>query len=88
MEALLLSIEDGSTTFDNNLKQYMNYLVRWVKDAPRKRGYRQLRIDGMQVLSGEYFFDNEGGDVIIDELENTGKFAEYFIKTFKTPNEF
>jgi hypothetical protein len=80
LEALLTSVESGTTPIDDNLQQYMLYLQRWVTDAPRKKQYRQMRKDGFTVISGEQFFDEEGGDKIINDLENTGKFAEYFLK--------
>jgi len=80
LEFLLTTIESGKISIDNNLKEYMTYLQRWTTDAPRKRQYRQMRKEGFTILSSEQFFDADGGDKIIDNLENTGKFADYFLK--------
>jgi hypothetical protein len=71
---LLKSIESGDFKIDSDFEEYLMYLLRWVVEAPRKRGYRNMRREG------EYFFETDGGDVIIDNLENTGKFVEYLLK--------
>lgn len=80
LESLLKSIESGKILVDNKLQNYMTYLQRWTTDAPRKKYYRQMRKEGFTILSCEQFFEEEGGDKIIDNLENTGKFADYFLK--------
>ncbi|HII71229.1 TPA: hypothetical protein HA265_00560 [Candidatus Woesearchaeota archaeon] len=77
---MLMGMEEGNVPVDDGLREYMEYLERWATDAPRKRFYRGLRAEGVTVLSGEYFFDGEGGEKIIDNLENTGRFAEYFLQ--------
>lgn len=82
--SLLMSIESGKIPLDKRLQDYMTYLQRWTTDAPRKKQYRQMRKEGFKVLSNEQFFDEEGGDKIIDNLENTGKFADYFLKQIYT----
>jgi len=86
LEQILSSLQSGKIQVDNKLQQYMTYLQRWTIEAPRKRGYRQLRKDGFTILSGEQFFDGEGGDEIINNLENTGKFADYFLQKIYTKN--
>lgn len=53
----------------------IKYLSRWVNDAPRKRFYRDMKRTGVQVLSLEYFFEQDGGDEIVDGLERTGVLA-------------
>jgi hypothetical protein len=80
LESLLEKISSGKMPVDNKLEQYMTYLQRWTYEAPRKRQYREMKQKGITVLSFEQFFDSEGGDKIIDNLENTGKFADYFLK--------
>lgn len=50
-------------------------LSRWINEAPRKRFYREMKLSGTVVLSSEYFFEEDGGNKIIDGLENTGKVA-------------
>lgn len=80
LEAMLKEMESGQIQVDENLKGFMEYLQRWKTEAPRKRFYRNLRKEGVAVLSSEVFFDDEGGHKIIDKLENTGKFADYFLK--------
>lgn len=79
-DALLGSIEKGDTECDEKFRRFLSHLQRWVVEAPRKRGYRQMRKDGFTVLSDEQFFDEEGGEEIIDNLENTGKLAKYLLK--------
>lgn len=81
----LKSIEDGTVnTSEVTFVNYMRYLERWTHDAPRKRFYRKARKEGlMVVLSGEYFFEEDGGEEIIDNLENTGKLAEQIIAAMK-----
>ncbi len=79
-EAMLEALASGQETVDEGLREYMLYLSRWTKDAPRKRFYHDMKARGFNVISGEQFFDADGGEDIIDRLENTGKFAGYFLK--------
>ncbi len=76
---MLESVQSGQIPIDDKLKEYMQYLQRWTKEAPRKRFYRKMRAEGFTVLSTEQFFDGESGEETIDKLENTGKFADYFL---------
>lgn len=55
--------------------EQIKFLSRWVNDAPRKRFYRDMKRSGAQILSFEYFFEQDGGDEIIDGLERTGNLA-------------
>lgn len=80
LDGLLGAIQSGELPLNDDLASYMNYLKRWTVEAPRKRGYRQLRKEGITVATPEQFFDGEDGAEIINNLENTGKFAEYFLK--------
>ncbi len=79
-QRMLTALQSRQIIADDEFKDYMDYLKRWTTDAPRKRFYRKLRKDGVTTLSGEYFFDEDGGEQIIDNLENTGKFADYLCK--------
>jgi len=74
-DALLSRLQDGSIQWDEATTQFVKDLTRWVNEAPRKRFYRKMRLDGMTVVSTEYFFEEEGGEEIIDNFENTGKVA-------------
>ena len=78
LEGLLDSLQSGTIPVDEDLRHYMEYLKRWEVDAPRKRMCRALRASGALVLSTDNYFEEEGGDQIIDGLENTGRFAAYF----------
>lgn len=49
--------------------------LRWVHEAPRKRFYRDMLRAGKIVANNEFFFPEEGGDEIIDGLENMGRVA-------------
>lgn len=65
---------------DTELKSHMQYLSRWTTEAPRKRASRMMRRVGMIVVTTDVLFEEDGGEAIIDNLENTGNFAEYFLK--------
>jgi hypothetical protein len=78
---LLKSLESENIKIDE-FPAFLYILTRWINEAPRKRFYRdlQLKNKNVQMLSGENFFLEEGGDKIIDNLENTGKLAVYLRK--------
>lgn len=81
LEELLGKLAKGEVAVDSKLQTHMQYLARWTVEAPRKRNLRKMRLDGIVVLTGEVLFDGEeNGEEIINNLENTGKFAEYFLK--------
>lgn len=80
LEGMLKSIQSGATPVDENLKEYMTYLKRWVTDAPRKRVLRQMRLEGFRVITSDALFEASGGDKIIDSLEYTGVFAAQFLR--------
>lgn len=80
-DGMLSELESGKISLDENLKKELYLLRRWTKEAPRKRFYRELKLKGMNVVSGEEFFVFDKGEEIINNLENTGKFADYFICT-------
>lgn len=77
---LLSQLESGELEM-KGLDIWLYLYTRWVNEAPRKRFYRKLILEtNTTVLSGEKFFLGEGGDKIIDGLENTGKLAVYLRK--------
>lgn len=79
-EALLKAVQSEKIPVDEGLKTQMVYLQRWVIDAQRKRSLRKLRRLGVCVMTTDELFEGVGGEEIIDRLENTGFFADYFIK--------
>ncbi len=80
LENMLNKIQSGEVPVDGNLKEFMTYLKRWKIDAPRKRTLREMRRSGMQVMTSDALFEEDGGEKIIDNLENTGVFAAYFLQ--------
>lgn len=74
-DVLLSRLADGTILWDDATVQFVRELSRWAHEAPRKRFYRNMILEGMQVVCTEYFFEQEGGDKVIDNLENTGKVA-------------
>lgn len=80
LEEMLEEIVDNKILVDTSLKTHMRYLSRWTVEAPRKRNLRAMRASGMVVMTSDVLFEGEGGEEIIGNLENTGKFAEYFLK--------
>jgi hypothetical protein len=87
----LQSITCGNVKVDKHLKAFLLLLKRWIIEAPRKRFYRKLSVESegkVILMGGEYFFQKEkNGEEIIDNLENTGKFAEYFLKEIYDTDE-
>jgi len=69
---LLERLQDGSLAWDEATQTFVYEMSRWVNEAPRKRFYRNMILEGMQVICTEYFFEQDGGDKIIDGLENCG----------------
>ena len=80
LEEVLGAIQSGEIPFDDNLKGYMQYLQRWETDAPRKRSLREMSRRGIMVGTADALFEQDGGEEIIDNLENTGVFAAYFLR--------
>ena len=73
----------GAPPLDQDWPEFFQYLARWVRDAPRKRFYREMKLKGYTVLSGEFFFeDQEDGEERIDWLENSGKLAVRVLEAF------
>jgi len=62
------------------MRAYLSHLRRWKEDVPRIRHYRSLIVTGVYVLSTEQIFDCEGGEEIINKLENTGVLADYLLQ--------
>ena len=84
-DMLLKAIETNKIQADDKFKGLLKHLSRWTTEAPRKRGYRKLRKEGFTILTAEHFFDEDGGDKIIDNLENTGHLADYLLKALYEP---
>ncbi len=80
LELMLTAIQSGELAVDDSLKEHMKYLKRWEIDAPRKRNLREMRRSGVTVATTDALFEQDGGEEIIDNLENTGVFAAYFLK--------
>jgi len=80
LEGMLGAIQSGQIPIDETLKEHMQYLQRWKTEAPRKRGLREMKNKGMNVLTTDALFEENGGEEIINNLENTGLFADYFLK--------
>ena len=80
LEKMLEKMQLGKIKIDENLQNYFVYLKRWETEAPRKRNLRQMRLEGIVVLTSDNLFEGTRGLEIIKGLENTGIFAEYFLK--------
>jgi hypothetical protein len=80
-DGLLSSISSGEITIDK-FDEFLYPMTRWITESPRKRFYRNIQLEhnNFHVLSGENFFLEDGGDKIIDNLENTGKMSVYLRK--------
>lgn len=72
---LLEKLQSGEILWDEATQKFVFDMSRWVNEAPRKRFYRNMRREGMTVISTEYFFEADGGEKIIDALENCGVVA-------------
>lgn len=55
-DVLLSRLADGTILWDDATVQFVRELSRWVHEAPRKRFYRNMILEGMQVVCTEYFF--------------------------------
>lgn len=80
--ALLEPLESGKIKWDCATVDHFRMLSRWVREAPRKRHYRKMKLEGFTVLSTEYFFEQEGGDKFIDALERSGQMAAKVLACF------
>lgn len=87
LERMLGSIQSGIVPVDDSLKDHFTALQRWETEAPRKRALREGRQRGFTILTTDELFEEEGGKKIIDNLENTGVFASYFLREVYTPNK-
>lgn len=88
LESMLDSIQSGNTPLDNYLKNHFIALQRWETEAPLKKNLREMRKKGFSVLTTDDLFEEEGGEKIIDNLQNTGVFASYFLRELYAPNKF
>lgn len=79
---MLRALSLGEIPIDEEFKNYLIYLERWTREAPRKRFYRELKLRGVTVLCDECWFEEEDGTQIINDLENTGLFAKYLLNIF------
>ncbi len=80
LEGMLNDVQKGKYPI-NEFKQYMGFLKRWAFDAPRKKLLKKLKQEGYNVTDSQQLFEMQDGDYILDSLENTGKFAEYFLSS-------
>jgi hypothetical protein len=82
MHDILGDLESGKMEWEYALPN-IKLMSRWVNEAPRKRHYRKLKLEGYSVVSSEYFFENyPQGDEFIDALERTGKVAEQILAAY------
>ncbi len=77
---LLDQLQAGQLPVDDSLKGLMEYFQSWKTEAPRKRSLRKMRADGFIVATAEQLFDGDCGEEILEGLENTGEFADYFLR--------
>jgi hypothetical protein len=85
-----LSILDKSkgNKHKNNFKKELIRLTRWISEAPRKRSIREIsKVKFITVATTENLFKGEKGGKIIDNLEKTGKFAQYLLRKLYNSNE-
>lgn len=81
LQSMLEKLANGELPVDSDFKEHLQYLARWTVEAPRKRSLRKMRLEGINVITTDALFEEEkDGEQIIENLENTGKFAEYFLK--------
>lgn len=80
LEGMLEAVQSGKVPVDDSLKEHIKYLQRWETEAPRKRMLREMRRSGMHVITSDALFEQDGGEEIIANLENTGSFAAYFLR--------
>jgi len=72
---LLSSLESGEVEWEESLRDQVRLMSRWIHEAPRKRGFRDMIRQGITVASAEHFFEQDGGEEIIDAFERTGHLA-------------
>ncbi len=86
LERMLSAIQSNQVPLNNYLKDHFTSLQRWETEAPRKRALREGRKRGFIIGTTDELFDEEGGEKIIDNLQNTGIFASYFLREVYTRN--
>lgn len=77
---LLDALASGEVVL-SDIKKDLDYLKRWVIEAPRKKMKRDMRKSGIIVLTTDELFEADGGEEIIEKLENTGKIAQQLLET-------
>ena len=82
---LLTALGTGEAAF-SNVKSELELLKRWVIEAPRKKWKRDMRKSGITVITSDELFEEDGGEEIIQKLENTWKIAEYLLQTLSATN--
>jgi hypothetical protein len=80
--SMLSDLESGKICWDEDVADTIRMISRWIHQAPRKRFYRNLKREGVMVLSTEYFFEEEGGDKFIDAFENSGHVAAAVLRAY------
>ena len=87
-QELLEKLSSEELSLDG-IEDWLLPMTRWLTEAPRKRFYRAMQKDCQKfhILSGEQWFLEEGGEEIIDKLENTGKLAQMLLRTIFNNNK-
>lgn len=81
MGDFLNALETGALQW-SEVEDTVRMWSRWLTEAPRKRGLRELKNSGINVLTKEHLFESEEGGKFIDRLENTGKIATKLCEIF------
>jgi hypothetical protein len=76
---LLDALASGEVAL-SDIKDQLDHLQRWVTEAPRKKMKRDMRKIGIVVLTTDELFEADGGEEIIEKLENTGKIAQQLLE--------
>ncbi len=77
---LLTSLESKEISL-SDVKDELNHLKRRVIEAPRKKWKRDMRKEWFTVITTDELFEADGGEEIIQKLENTGKIAKQLLET-------
>ncbi|MBP7061468.1 hypothetical protein KA037_00130 [Patescibacteria group bacterium] len=67
---LLMSLESQEMS-TSDIKAELDHLKRRVIEAPRKKWKRDMRKEGFTVITTDELFEADGGEEIIQKLENT-----------------
>jgi hypothetical protein len=76
---LLMSLESQEMS-TSDIKAELDHLKRRVIEAPRKKWKRDMRKEGFTVITTDELFEADGGEEIIQKLENTWKIAQQLLE--------